>query len=201
LLAYLVYQSVEYAVFWAYGPLYPMYVAVLALSVSALALLIYGLDLDLLADRVTDRFPRRAITVYASLIVLILVGLWLPVLGGTIGGEVTDELEGASTLVVPAFDLGLLLPLAIFTAVSVWRRLPVGYLLGMIVLVKGASMALAISAMLVVEWQVTDELLVAPLVVFASMALASVLIGARALQGIDDMSHPLEAAKPVALPA
>ena len=197
LLAYFVYQSAEYAVFWAYGPLYPLYVVILAFSVSALALLIHGLDLEALAARVGGHFPRRAITVYATLIVVILLGLWLPVIAGTLGGEVTDELEGASTLVVPAFDLGLLLPLAIFTAVATWKRLAVGYLLGMLVLVKGASMALAISAMLVVEWMVTDELLVPPLVVFTLMALVSAALIVNGLGSIEEE----EAGLPVALPA
>jgi hypothetical protein len=201
LLAYFAYQSFEYAVFWAYGPLYPFYVAVLATSVSALALLVYGLDLEVVASHVNERFPRRAIAVYATFIVVILAGLWLPVIGGTLGGEVTDELEGASTLVVPAFDLGLLVPLSILTAVAVWKRLPVGYLLGMLVLVKGASMALAIASMLVVEWLVTGELLVPPLLIFALMALASVAIGARALQGIDEPSATIETREPATLPA
>ena len=44
----------------------------------------------------------------------------------------------------------------------------------MVILVKGASMALAIAAMLIVEWLVTDELLLPPLVVFATVALVSV---------------------------
>ncbi len=201
LLAYFVYQSAEYAVFWAYGPLYPLYVAVLALSVSALALLIYGLDLERLATCIDERFPRRAVVGYAAFIVIVLLGLWLPVIGGTLGGEVTDELEGASTLVVPAFDLGLLLPLALFTAIAVWKRAPVGYLLGMLLLVKGASMALAIAAMLIVEWQVTDELLVPPLIVFVLVALASVLIGARALQGIDEQAPGRERVQPQVLAA
>jgi hypothetical protein len=131
LLAYFAYQFVEYAVFWAYGPLYPTYVATLALAVSALALLLYGLDLDALAERVSDAYPRRSIVAYSTLIVVILSGLWLPVLIGTFGAEVTEQLQGASTLVVPAFDLGLLVPLAIFTAIATYRRLPVGYLLGM----------------------------------------------------------------------
>ena len=201
LLAYFAYQSFEYAVFWAYGPLYPLYVGTLATSVSALALLVYGLDLELVAERVSERFPRRAVTAYAVLIVVILAGLWLPVIGGTLGGEVTDELEGASTLVVPAFDLGLLVPLGIFTAVAVWRRLPVGYLLGMIVLVKGASMALAIASMLIVEWLVTDDLLVPPLMVFALTSLASVIIGVRALQSIDEMPAAPEPGETATMPA
>lgn len=184
LLAYFCYQSVEYAVFWAYGPLFPIYVATLALSVSALGLLIYGLDLEALRDRVRPSFPRRALVSYCVAVVVILAGLWLPVIGGTLGGEVTDELQGASTMVVPVFDLGLLVPLAILTGIAVYRRVAVGYLLGMIILVKGASMALAIAAMLVVEWLVTDELLLPPLIIFATVALVSVVIAARALRSI-----------------
>jgi hypothetical protein len=64
-------------------------------------------------------------------------------------------------------------PLGLFTAIAVVRRLAVGYLLGMVILVKGASMALAISAMLLVEWQVTDELALPPLIDFASMAVSA----------------------------
>lgn len=185
LLAYFCYQSFEYAVFWAYGPLYPVYVATLALSVSALGMLVYGLDLEALRQRVGPSFPRRAIVGYSIAVVVILAGLWLPVIGGTLGGEVNDELLGASTMVVPVFDLGILVPLAIFTGISVYRRLPVGYLLGLIILVKGASMALAIAAMLVVEWQVTDELLLPPLLVFATVAVISVILATRALRSIE----------------
>ena len=45
---------------------------------------------------------------------------------------------------------------------------------------------LAIAAMLIVEWLVTDELLVPPLVIFALMALLSVALIVRALGGIDE---------------
>ncbi len=184
LLAYFCYQSLEYAVFWAYGPLYPVYVATLAFSVSALGLLVYGLDLDALRERVGPAFPRRSIVGYGIAVVVILGGLWLPVILSTLGGEAGDELQGASTLVVPALDLGLLVPLAIFAGLAVYQRLSVGYLLGMIILVKGGSMALAIAAMLVVEWLVTDELLLPPLLVFLAVAVISVVISARALGSI-----------------
>ena len=137
LLAYFSYQFFQYAVFWAYGPLYPLHVLIFALSISALGLLIYGFDLAELRGHVSDRFPHRAVVAYAILVVLLLGGLWLPVIAGTLGGEVTDELEGAVTLVVPAFDLGLLVPLGIFTAIAVARRLPIGYLLGILDLGEG----------------------------------------------------------------
>ena len=126
LLAYFCYQSAEYAVFWAYGPLYPLYVATLACSLSALGLLLYGLDLEMLRQSVTRRFPHRAVAGYSIAVVVILAGLWLPVILGTLGGDAGEHLEGASTLVVPAFDLGLLLPLGVFTAIAVHPRLAIG---------------------------------------------------------------------------
>ena len=191
LLTYLCYQSAQYAVFWALGPLYPIYVLTLALSISALGLLVYGLDLGRLRVRPGQAFPRRPVVGYSLVVVVILAGLWLPVLVGTWGTVTVDQLEGAATLVVPAFDLGLLVPLAIFAAVAVYRSLPVGYLLGSIVLVKGASMGLAIAAMLVVEAVVTDELALPPLLVFLVMAGVGVVIGARALRSLDGAAEPV----------
>ena len=191
LLTYLCYQSAQYAVFWALGPLYPIYVLTLALSISALGLLVYGVDLGRLRVRPGQAFPRRPVVGYSLVVVVILAGLWLPVLVGTWGTVTVDQLEGAATLVVPAFDLGLLVPLAIFAAVAVYRSLPVGYLLGSIVLVKGASMGLAIAAMLVVEAVVTDELALPPLLVFLVMAGVGVVIGARALRSLDGAAEPV----------
>ncbi|MEX1362061.1 MAG: hypothetical protein AB1Z98_02995, partial [Nannocystaceae bacterium] len=127
---------------------------------------------------------------YSIAVVVILAGLWLPVIASTWGAVTVDQLEGAATLVVPAFDLGLLVPLAIFTGLAVYRSLPAGYVLGSIVLVKGGAMALAIAAMLIVEAAVTDELALPPLIVFLVMAGLSAAIGARALRSIDDVPGP-----------
>jgi hypothetical protein len=57
-------------------------------------------------------------------------------------------------------------------------------------LTKGATMALAIAAMLLVEWRVTDELAAAPLAIFGFVAAVSVLIGARALGSVVPSAPP-----------
>lgn len=186
LLAYFCYQSAQYAVFWALGPLYPLYVATLACAVSALGLLLYGLDTSRLRVRPGHAFPRRSVVAYSVAVVVILAGLWLPVIVSTWGAVTVAQLEGSATLVVPAFDLGLLVPLAVFAGLAVHRSLPVGYILGSIVLVKGGAMALAIAAMLLVEASVTDELALPPLVVFLVMAAVSIVVGARALRSLED---------------
>ena len=94
-------------------------------------------------------------------------------------------LYGGTTLVVQAFDLGFLVPLGLFTAVTVYRRLPVGYLLSAVVIVKGASIALGIMAMLFVEWLATGEPQLPPILVFSLTALAGFAIAVRIYRGIE----------------
>ena len=197
LLAYFAYQYFEYATFWAYGPLYPLHLLIAGLSVSALGILLWGIDLGALAARAGRSFPRRAVTAFAVLVVLVLCGLWLPTILRTLGGEVTDELMGATTLVVPAFDLGLLVPLAVLTALAVHRGLPIGDVLGIIILVKGVAMALAIDAMLLVEWQVSGTLQAPPVILFAGVAVVSLAIGVRAVLSVEPMATAPRSRPPV----
>jgi hypothetical protein len=201
LLAYFAYQGFEYTMFWAYGPAYPLHLALAALSVSTLGLLLFGLDLGTLPERIGDRFPRRVVVGFCTLVVIVLGGLWLPQVVGTLGGETTDELQGATTMVVPAFDLGLLVPLAIFTAIAVWKRLAIGVVLAIIILVKGIVMALAIVAMLLVEGQVTGELALPPILVFGAIAGLSLVIAVQAVRAVNDGSERSPGTVSAGLPA
>ncbi len=179
ILAYFLYQYAEYAMFLAYGPLFLLYVATFALSLSGIAILLAHIDLRALADGVGARFPRRAAAGFGLFMAILLAGMWLPLIARSYGQAVVPELDGATTLVVQAFDLGLLVPLGLFTAVTVWRRMPVGYVLAAVVVVKGAAMGAGIAAMLVVEALVTDVLQIVPIALFATISLVSVVLGVR----------------------
>lgn len=180
LLVYFLYQYAEYAMFWAIGPLYPLHVLLTALSLSATALLVAGLDVAGAARRFGPTFPRRAVAGLGIFMVVVLSALWLPTVWRVVvGGEVQGLLNGGSTLVVPAFDLGFLVPLGVFTAVAAWRRLPAGYLLATTVVVKAVAMGAAIAAMLLVEWATTGVLAIVPIALFALTSLVSAAIGYR----------------------
>jgi hypothetical protein len=190
-LVYFLYQYAEYAMALAYGPLFPVYVAIIALSLSGTAILLSRVDVATLPARFGPRFPRRAMIAFGLYMAILLGGLWLPLIARTLTAESVKELYGGTTLVVQAFDLGFLVPVGLFTAVAVYRRLPVGYLLSAVVIVKGASIALGIAAMLVVEWLTTNEPQLPPIVIFALTALAGVAIAARLYRGIE--AEPSEA--------
>lgn len=179
-LVYLLYQYAQYAMFWAIGPLYPLHVLLTALSLSATALLVARLEPASAPLRFDPTFPRRAVAGLGVLMVVVLAGLWLPTIWRVVvDGEVQGLLNGGNTLVVPAFDLGFLVPLGAFTAVTAWRRHPAGYLLATTVVVKAAAMGAAIVAMLLVESAATGALAVAPIAVFGLIAVVSAAIGYR----------------------
>lgn len=198
LLAYFLYQYAEYAMLLAYGPLFPVYVATFSLAAVGIGLLVTTLDLASLPGRFSDRFPRRAVTGLGVFMALLLAGMWLPLIARTWNQTSVPELNGATTLVVQAFDLGFLVPLGILTAVAVWRRLPVGFVLAPLVVVKATAMACAIAAMLLVEAAATGALAAPPLAVFAATALASLLIGVRLFGSLeaDDRRAPMTSSRP-----
>jgi hypothetical protein len=179
ILVYLLYQYGEYATFLAYGPLFIVYAGIVALSVGGLGLLIGRLDLATLAERTNETFPRRGVVGFGLYMAILLAILWLPLLGRTLTATQVPELAGGTTLVVQAFDLGLLVPLGLFTAWTTWRRLPVGVLLASIVVVKGAAMGLGIAAMLLVEAVATEVVQPIPIALFLATALVSGLLGRR----------------------
>lgn len=191
LLVYFLYQGLEYGMFLAFGPLFPVYVATFAVAGSALAVLTSTIDLGALAAAVdTARFPRRAVTGLGIFMALLLAAMWLPMVLMNLTATTVEPLDGATTLVVQALDLGFLVPLGLFTAVLVWRRAPVGYLLASVVVVKAVAMALAIVSMLVVEAMETGELAAPPIIIFALTALAAAIIGWRVFASVHPEAEP-----------
>ena len=179
ILVYLLYQFFEYATFLAYGPLFLVYVAIVGLSLTAIPLLLATIDLPALPAMVGPGFPRRGMTAFGIYMAVLLGGLWLSLIAATFNADRVRELYGSTTLVVQAFDLGLLVPLGLFTAATVLRRHVAGFVLAAVVVVKGATMGTAIAAMLVMEYLVTGELQPVPIAIFALTALVSAVLGWR----------------------
>jgi hypothetical protein len=180
ILAYLFYQSFEYAVALAYGPLFIVYVATFALSLSGIAAILLRVDHPQLASRFGPEYPRRAVIGLGLWMAGLLLALWLPLIARTLGGTIADgDLDGATTFVVPAFDLGLLVPIGLIMALAVHRRHVVGHVLSSIIVVKAVAMPIAIGAMLVFEAFAGEPFQPVPFVVFALTAAVSALIGIR----------------------
>jgi hypothetical protein len=192
LLAYTFYQYFMYAMAWAVGPLLVPFVAIYAGSLIGIAWFVASIPLDELERRVTDRFPYRAMAVFSVAMALVLLGMWLPMIAAVLGGQLQDTLNGQTTLVVQALDLGLVVPVAIATAVLAWRRRPLGTLLAATLVIKGLAMAVAIVAMVLSAWYVEGELEVAGLVIFVVAGGACAALARAMYRAIQEDPRPAE---------
>ncbi len=173
MLFYFFYQYLMYAVAWAFGPLFLLFVATHTASLAAIVWLVSGIDVAGLPRRFTDAFPRRGVAGFSIAIGLLLVVMWLGLITSALGGEIDGALLGQTTFVVQALDLGIIVPLALFTAGLVLRRRALGFLLAPALMVKAVTMAAAICAMLIFAWRVEGTLEVVPFAIFACAGAAS----------------------------
>jgi hypothetical protein len=179
ILGYLFYQYLMYAVAWAFGPLFLLFVVIYALSLVAAVRILVTIRITDLGSYVGEGFPALGMGIFSLAMAGILVIMWLGRIVPALSGEIQGILLGQTTLVVQALDLGLVVPLAVFTGITALRRRPIGYLLSSVMVIKGAAMAAAICTMLIAAWVVEGALEVAPFVIFAAAAAAAVWLAIR----------------------
>lgn len=178
LLAYLFYQYLMYAVYWAFGPLFLPFVLLYSASIAGIVWIVSTIDVTSLQVRFDRRFPRKTMAVACVLMALLLTGMWGVLITAAYTGDFeAAALQGMPTFTVQALDLGIVVPLALCTAILAWRRHAWGYLLVPVLAVKGVSMAAAICAMLISAALVEGSLETAS---FAVFALATLVFGAIA---------------------
>lgn len=141
---YFVYVYFMYATMMALTPLFFAYVAITGIGVVTFGARIYTIDLKDLARRMSHRFPRRFFTGFAFAISAALLVLWGLRVDDILRNGFPPELEGMTTLETQAFDLGLIVPLAVMSGVLLLRRHPWGYLLAALTLTFGAMMFVTI---------------------------------------------------------
>lgn len=185
LLGYVAYQYLMYAMFWAIGPLFVAFVLLYPLAIWGIVRLVAATDLGDLSARLGPGFPRRATAWFSLAMALLLVVMWVPRIATALSGDLAGAgLLGTPTLVVQALDLGIVVPLALIAAWTLWRRHRAAPVLAGLLMVKAVSMAVAIMAMLVSAWQVEGSLEVVPFTIFAVAAAFAGWLAARVLLSI-----------------
>lgn len=187
LLSYFFYQYLMYAVFWALGPLFPAFIALFAAAMAALAWLVATIDLAELPRRFTARFPRRGTAIFSFVVAGLLVAMWSKRIHAGLTGDLAGAgLFGMPTLTVQALDLGVVVPLAVFTGAALRRARPIGYLLAPLFAIKGVTMSAAICAMLLSAWAVEGRLELVPFTIFAAACLAAGALAWRMFASVRD---------------
>jgi hypothetical protein len=184
MLAYVFYQYLMYALAWALGPLFPLFIVIFAASLAVMIWILSDLGIASAAERFSARFPRRGMAILCLAMAAVLLLMWVARIAAALGGAVDGILLGQTTLVVQALDLGLIVPLAVFTAVAALRGSAIGYVLSSTLVVKAVAMSVAICAMLVGAWKTEGRLEILPFVLFATAAVVATCLGVRMYRSI-----------------
>jgi hypothetical protein len=179
MLGYFLYMYLEYAVTWAFGPLFPLFVAIYAASLLGLTWIGATLSGEGLRGRFDDRFPRWPWAALSIGMSVLLAVLWLGRIAQGISGDVAGLLHGETTMTIQALDLGLVVPIAVLIAVLAVRRYPAGMAAAAAFAVTFVMMSAAIASMLVSAWLVTGVLELPPIVIFATATVVGLAVGAR----------------------
>lgn len=184
-LGYLLYQYLEYAVTWAFGPLFLPFVTLYGMSLVAILGIVALVAREGVSERFSADFPRRSWAALSITMSLLLTVLWLARIKVGLDGDLAAAgLTSETTLTVQALDLGLVVPLMLLSAALAWQRSAVGYAAVTSLSVTLVCMAGAIVGMLVSAAIVEGVVEVVPIAIFGVAGALGLAIGVRAYRSV-----------------
>ncbi len=182
-LGYFLYTYTSYVFLWMYNPFFILYVILMSSSLFAFIIMMMSMDYLHIKDYFSPKLSIKLFASYQYLIGAFIFMLWMGKIIPTIfEGETPVGLEHYTTLVIQGMDLGIIVPVAFLSATLLIKKKPMGYVITSVVLVKGFTMLLAISGMMInmMIHEVTMELI--PTIMFFSLALISIFIFIKLLK-------------------
>ncbi len=138
--AYFLYVYISTAFGAAYNRLFLVYVCLFSLSFFFFILVFSSIKLDNLRKDEINNLPRFGPAIFMFVSGLVTLFVWLePLIGSISEGTAPKLLDGYTTMVTDALDLGIITPLTIISGILILRKKPLGYkiafpLLGIILL-------------------------------------------------------------------
>jgi hypothetical protein len=178
-LGFFLYTYMSMAMLTAYNALFLVYVALFTLSLYAFILSMLAFDLVDLPRHFSPRLPRGWIAGALFAVGGFLLLAWAARIVTPLLHNQTPALENTTTLVIQTMDLSLIVPLVILAGILLLRRSAWGYLLASVAVLKGLTMALAVSAMGInmILAGVPDSLaIVIPYLILTLLNLASAVL-------------------------
>ncbi len=182
-LGFFLYTYMSMCFLTAYNQLFLVYVALFSLSLFAFILAMLSFDLASLPQQFSQKMPRGWIAglLFAAGGFLLLA--WTGRIVNPLLQNATPALENATSLVIQAMDLGLIVPLS-FLAGILLRRSAWGYLLASVAVMKLLTMGTAVSVMGINMALAGVGVSPVELVMFPAITLANLVIAVFLLRAI-----------------
>jgi hypothetical protein len=146
--AYLAYNYLIGVMGNAFNSLFLVWTALFSIGLFGMALVLAGVHIPSLPEKLGAHFPRRSLSIYALSLGLFLLFSYLGEILPTFrsGSTTPPSLEIYTTLELAAVELGLMVPLHILGAILLWRRYALGYLLAIILAVTAMLTFISLTA-------------------------------------------------------
>jgi hypothetical protein len=188
--SYFLYAYVSYSFLSMYNPLFLVYVMLMSLSLFAFILCIMSIDVEALKSSFSTKLPVKFIGGFQIFIAFILLMLWLGKIVPSLISEATPiGLEHYTTLVIQAMDLGIIVPVALLSAILLMKRRPFGYLLSSIVIIKGLTMLTAITAMIIGQVLAGVEVGIVEMIIFPIINLIAIYCLVIVLRNVEEKTY------------
>jgi hypothetical protein len=173
-LAYFLYTYASFAFGAAYNILFLVYVSLFSLSLFAFIFTLMTIDIPTLPEHFSSGLPRRTMAVFLFIVGGFLLLAWLGrIVPALLANQPPLGLESYTTLIIQALDLGVVMPTAFLSGVLLWKKSAWGYLLSSVILIKGVTLALAVSAMAVNMILSGVQVSIGELMMFPTIAIVS----------------------------
>lgn len=148
ILGYFLYTYTSYSFLILYNRLYLVYITIMALSFYGFILCIHDISTYKISDLFHNKFPVKSLSRFLWIVGGVLVCMWLSKIIPTIvSGKAPTELEHYSTMGIQTLDLGFVAPASIVAGCLLSKKNKWGYLLSVILVLKGVTMTAAVTAM------------------------------------------------------
>jgi hypothetical protein len=177
LLGYAAYTYTGAAFAYAFNALLLVYVALFSLTGAALIAGLSGIDAAQLRGAFDAHTPRQSITAFLLILAAVLCLLWFSqVIPFYTQGKLPEMIQRAKTptVFVYVLDLGVVVPLALLSAWWLWHDRAWGYVLTGFVLVKAATMGLALLSMTAFAWRAEQPVELILSAAWVALAVAAV---------------------------
>jgi hypothetical protein len=187
ILAFFTYYYVSMVFGTAQNRLFPLYVAAASLAGFALALVTSRLDVNDIAAAVPVPPERKALAAYLIAVAAALTLAWLPgMIMTAVTGPIAEAVGPYTSATTEALDLGLVVPIAVISAVQLLTQRPTGRVLALIMLVVNVCIGVVLMAQgvaqLVSGVPLTVGEMVTKMVTFAALTLVASGLLARMAQ-------------------
>ncbi|MDR2976926.1 MAG: hypothetical protein LBV19_06400 [Streptococcaceae bacterium] len=171
-LAYFLYTYTMYCFSGTYNRFFIFYVLLTSLSFFMFVACVTSFDLDKMKQGFTSKLPIKYLAI-SNIVFAALIGVnWL----GYLKEPTTSlKLEHYTTFPIQAMDLGLVLPVIVFSSVMLLRKQNWGYLLLPIMTMKGLTLLLALDAMILFMSINGVEVSLAEILIFSGYTLVVAL--------------------------